>query len=144
MRKTDRKYVATHFVNIILSTCTSVSPVLVAAKRGVREMVKSILEKIPVAILDQDTDEKNIILLAVEHRQVDVYKLMLDLIRKTNEMAFVKLDKKGNSVLHLAAMLRHNHPRSDSAVIQMLWECKWFKVTYIFIYMCACVWMCIY
>jgi ankyrin repeat protein len=141
MRKAYRKYVATHFVNIILSTCTSVSPVLVAAKRGIREMVEYILEKIPMAILDQDKDEKNIILLAVEHRQIDVYNLMLDVIPTTNE-AFVRLDKEGNSVLHLAAMLGHNHPRSDSrAVIQMQLESKWFKVTYIFIYMCACVYI---
>jgi hypothetical protein len=117
---------------------------LIAAKRGIREMVEYILEKIPVAIWDQDKDEKNIILLAVEHRQVDVYNLMMDVIPTTNE-AFMKLDKEGNSVLHLAAMLGHNHPRSDSgAVIQMQWESNWLKVTYIFIYMCASVWVCIY
>jgi hypothetical protein len=124
--------------------CTSVSPVLIAAKTGIREMVEYILEKIPMAMWDQDKDEKNIVLLAVEHRQVNVYNLMLNEISTTNE-ALVKLDKKGNSVLHLAAMLGHNLPRSDSgAVIQMHWESNWLKVTYIFIYMCASVWVCIY
>jgi hypothetical protein len=124
--------------------CTSVSPVLIAAKTGIREMVEYILEKIPMAMWDQDKDEKNIVLLAVEHRQVNVYNLMLNEISTTNE-ALVKLDKKGNSVLHLAAMLGHNLPRSDSgAVIQMQWESNWLKVTYIFIYMCASVWVCIY
>jgi hypothetical protein len=54
MRKVDRKYVATHFVNIILSTCTSVSLVLEASKRGTQETVKSILEKILMAIQDQE------------------------------------------------------------------------------------------
>jgi ankyrin repeat protein len=130
MRKIDRKYFATHFVNIILSTCLSATPVLIAAKRGIREMVKSILKQFPVAILDQDDDEKNIVLLAVEHRQVHVYKFMLNDVKTMRENVFGKVDKEGNSALHLAAMLSQSRPWSiPGAALQMQWETKWYKVT---------------
>jgi hypothetical protein len=106
----------------------SASPVLVAAKKGIREMVKSILTQFPVALLDQDKDEKNIVLLAVEHRQVDVYNMVLDVSTK-RENVVGKVDRKGNSALHLAAMLSQSRPWSiPGAALQMQWESKWYKV----------------
>ena len=40
------------------------SPILIAAKMGVAEMVEKILETDPVAIHDVDADNKNVVLLA--------------------------------------------------------------------------------
>ncbi|KAJ1701224.1 hypothetical protein LUZ63_001003 [Rhynchospora breviuscula] len=103
------------------------SPVLIAAKMGVTEMVKRILEKFPVALLDQDKDEKNIVLLAVEYRRVHVYKYMLEL-PTMKEHVFGKVDKDGNSAPHLSAMLSHSRPWSiPGAALQMQWESKWYK-----------------
>lgn len=104
------------------------TPILVAAKRGVLEMVDKILEDMPVAALDQDQDEKNIILLAVENRQPRVYELMLK--RKLMRTAvFSAVDKGGNSALHLAARHGSNRPwLIPGAALQMQWEIKWYKV----------------
>ncbi|KAJ4746145.1 Ankyrin repeat protein [Rhynchospora pubera] len=103
------------------------SPVLLAAKMGVTEMVKRILEKFPVALLDQDKDEKNIVLLAVEYRRVHVYRYMLEL-PTMKEHVFGKVDKDGNSAPRLAAMLSHSRPWSiPGAALQMQWESKWYK-----------------
>ncbi|GMN68023.1 hypothetical protein TIFTF001_037082, partial [Ficus carica] len=45
------------------------TPILIAAKMGVTEMVGKILEEFPVAIQDSDSKNKNVVLLAVENRQ---------------------------------------------------------------------------
>ncbi|VVA39071.1 PREDICTED: ankyrin, partial [Prunus dulcis] len=52
------------------------TPLLIAAKMGVTEMVRTILDKFPVAIQDVDSDNKNVVLLAVENRQPHVYNLL--------------------------------------------------------------------
>ncbi|BFG13809.1 hypothetical protein CerSpe_000840 [Prunus speciosa] len=54
------------------------TPILIAAKMGVSEMVETILEKFPVAIYDVDSENKNVALLAVENRQPHVYSFLLD------------------------------------------------------------------
>ncbi|GAY63018.1 hypothetical protein CUMW_222230 [Citrus unshiu] len=52
--------------------------ILIAAKMGVAEMVKKILDTFPVAMQDMDSEKKNLVLLAVENRQTSIYKLLLD------------------------------------------------------------------
>lgn len=104
-----------------------VTPILVAAKRGVTEIVEKILDNFPVAVQDMDPNDKNIVLLAVEHRQPNVYQLML----KRNimkESVFGRVDKEGNSALHLAATLGNSRPWIiPGAALQMQWEIKWYK-----------------
>ncbi|KAK3001618.1 hypothetical protein RJ639_020657, partial [Escallonia herrerae] len=45
------------------------TPVPMAAKNGITEMVEKILELMPVAIYDVDLVEKNIVLVVAENRQ---------------------------------------------------------------------------
>ncbi|KAK7303174.1 hypothetical protein RJT34_14076 [Clitoria ternatea] len=104
------------------------SPILIAAKMGVAEMVDKILETNPVAIHDVDSNNKNVVLLAIENRQPRVYTL---LNKKTiiRETAFRQLDNLGNSALHLAATYRSHKPwRVPGAAMQMQWEYKWYKL----------------
>ncbi|XP_077224774.1 uncharacterized protein LOC143858065 isoform X3 [Tasmannia lanceolata] len=105
--------------------------ILVAAKMGVHEIVKKILETFPVAIHDTDQDGKNIVLLAVENRQPNVYTLIDEIISKKKickGSVFRKSDKRGNSALHLAATLGEARPwRIPGAALQMQWEIKWYK-----------------
>lgn len=104
------------------------SPILVAAKTGVTEMVEEILERYPVAIEDENQDKKNVVLLAVENRQPRVYKFLQNKYA-TNESIFQKLDKDGNSALHLAATFGSYRPWTiPGAALQMQWELKWFEV----------------
>ena len=104
------------------------SPILIAAKMGVAEMVEKILETDPVAIHDVDADNKNVVLLAIENRQPHVYSLLNErsMIKET---AFRQVDNQGNSALHLAATYRSYKPwRVPGAALQMQWEYKWYKV----------------
>ncbi|XP_058084680.1 uncharacterized protein LOC131232462 [Magnolia sinica] len=103
------------------------TPILVAAKKGVKEMVEEILEKFPVAVRDEDKDGKNTVLLAVENRQPHVYKFLVQKYA-SYESIFQKMDNEGNSALHLAAMLGQNKPwLIPGAALQMQWEIKWYK-----------------
>ncbi|KAG4971234.1 hypothetical protein JHK82_036901 [Glycine max] len=104
------------------------SPILIAAKMGVAEMVEKILETDPVAIHDVDADNKNVVLLAIENRQPHVYSLLNErsMIKET---AFRQVDNQGNSALHLAATYRSYKPwRVPGAALQMQWEYKWYKL----------------
>lgn len=95
---------------------------------GVTEMVETILDKFPVAIQDVDSDNKNVVLLAVENRQPHVYNLLRK--RKIlKESLLRQLDNQGNSALHLAARCGQHRPwLIPGAALQMQWEIKWYKV----------------
>ncbi|RWR75634.1 ankyrin repeat-containing protein ITN1 [Cinnamomum micranthum f. kanehirae] len=104
------------------------SPVLIAVKMGVKEMVEEILNKFPVAIRDEDADKKNVVLLAVENRHPKIYKLLLKKYHKSHESVFQKVDKNRNSAIHLAATIGKNQFwRIPGAALQMQWELKWYK-----------------
>ncbi|XP_050265751.1 uncharacterized protein LOC126709518 isoform X4 [Quercus robur] len=101
------------------------SPILIAAKNGITEIVENILEHFPVAIHDMNEHKKNIVLLAVENRQPHVYQLLLRRNVRTDSV-FRRVDNKGNSALHLAAKLGDNKPwLIPGAALQIQWEIKW-------------------
>ncbi|KAK9933104.1 hypothetical protein M0R45_020313 [Rubus argutus] len=103
------------------------SPVLIAAKMGVTEVVEKILDKFPVAIQDVDSDNKNVVLLAVENRQPHIYNL-LQKRKILKESLLRQLDNQGNSALHLAATCGQYRPWViPGAALQMQWEIKWYK-----------------
>lgn len=110
------------------------TPILIAAKNGITEIVEKILELFPVAIHDMNSEKKNIVLLAVENRQPHVYQLLL----KTTIMkdsVFRKVDDQGNSALHLAATLGDHKPwLIPGAALQMQWELRWYEVCYCIIF----------
>ncbi|XP_072952081.1 uncharacterized protein [Typha angustifolia] len=84
-------------------------------------------EPTQVAVLDVDEDAKNIVLLAAEYRQSHIYEFMVN--RETmKDSVFGKIDKNGNSALHLAAKHSEKLPWSIPGVaLQMQWEIKWYK-----------------
>ena len=104
------------------------TPILIAAKNGVKEMVEKILEVNPVSINDKNEEKKNVVLLAVENRQPEVYELLVK--RKfRKDSVFRAVDNNGNSALHLAAKLSNYQPwHIPGAALQMQWEMKWYKV----------------
>ncbi|XP_047983833.1 ankyrin repeat-containing protein ITN1-like [Salvia hispanica] len=102
------------------------TPLLEAAKMGILEMVKQILNAVPVAINDRDSDGKNVLMVAAENRQIAVFDYLIQ--RKLPEYVFHDLDYQRNSVLHSAAILRHDQTWSiPGAALQMQWEITWFK-----------------
>ena len=104
------------------------TPILIAAKNGITEMVMEILDCSPVAIHDKTSANKNIVMVAVENRQPNVYNLLLEK-RILIETLFNAVDDEGNSALHLVAMATHHQPwLIPGAALQMQWEIKWYKV----------------
>ncbi|XP_042966156.1 uncharacterized protein LOC122299783 isoform X3 [Carya illinoinensis] len=103
------------------------TPILTAAKYGVIEMIERILELYPLAVYDETpVTNKNIVLLAVENRQIHVYQLLL---QKTipRDSLFGHVDDDGNSALHLAAKLATNTPGMVPAGLRVLWEIRWYQ-----------------
>lgn len=108
------------------SAMSKETPLLVASKMGIVEMVRKILKKFPIAIQDTDSDEKNILLLAVEHRQTDVYNWLIG--EKYPEYVFYQVDKHGNNAVHLAAMYQKLEVwRIPGSALQLQGERKWYK-----------------
>lgn len=102
------------------------TPLMIAAKNGVKEMVEKILELFPSSIEDVNDEGKNIVLLAVEKRQTKVYQFLCE-TKILNENLFRQVDKEGNSALHLAARLGDEPWLIPGEALQMQWEIKWFN-----------------
>ncbi|KAG6435133.1 hypothetical protein SASPL_100001 [Salvia splendens] len=99
---------------------------LVAAKMGIPEMVKKILSAVPIAIQDQDSEGKNVLMVAAEHRKTSVFDFLVQ--KKLPDYVFHHFDNEGNNILHLAAKLGEKQPwRIPGAALQMQWEIKWYK-----------------
>ena len=103
------------------------TPVLIAAKNGITEIVREILEHFPIAIHDMDEHKKNLVLLAAENRHPLVYQLLLQKSRM-KESIFLRVDDEGNSALHLAANMVNFQWPVPGASSQMQWEIKWYEV----------------
>ncbi|XP_022735599.1 uncharacterized protein LOC111288931 [Durio zibethinus] len=104
------------------------SPILIAARMGVTEMVEKILEKFPVSIQDLDANNKNILLLAVENRQTHTFRFLIERKTPLHESVFRQRDNQGNNALHLAAKYGEYRPwLIPGSALQMQWELKWYK-----------------
>ncbi|PHT32809.1 hypothetical protein CQW23_29146 [Capsicum baccatum] len=105
---------------------TKETPLLVASKMGILEMVKRILKKFPIAIQDTDSEEKNILLLAVEHRQTMVYNWLIE--GKYPESVYSQEDKHGNNAVHITAKYQNLEVwRIPGKALQLQGEWKWYK-----------------
>ncbi|KAL7172382.1 hypothetical protein ACSBR2_031971 [Camellia fascicularis] len=87
---------------------------------------------------DVNSDGKNLMILAVENRQPQIYQLLVKMGKKEKKEKIIRdlflgVDKEGNSALHLAAMLKTYQPwRAPDAILQMQWEIKWYEVRNLF------------
>ena len=105
------------------------TPMFIAAKNGIVEMVESILACFPEAILDANVEKKNVVLLAVEKGHPLVYNVLLQKATNLTDIVFGAVDDHGNSALHLAAMFTDPRPwLTPGAALQMQWEIRWFEV----------------
>uniref|UniRef100_A0A7N2N6R5 PGG domain-containing protein n=1 Tax=Quercus lobata TaxID=97700 RepID=A0A7N2N6R5_QUELO len=100
------------------------TPILLAAKNGIKEMVVKILKDIPMAINDESN---NIVLLAAKNRQTHVLRVLFkqDLVKRK---LIYQVDANSNNALHLAAELGEQEPWViPGAALQMQWEIKWYE-----------------
>ncbi|CAL5427623.1 unnamed protein product [Camellia sinensis] len=102
------------------------TPILIAAKNGISEMVSQILDDFPVAIYDTNPEGKNVMLLALENRKLMVYKELMR--RNVTKDLLHHNDNVGNNALHHAAMVKIYPPSvAPNAVLRMQWEIKWYE-----------------
>ncbi|XP_034692439.1 ankyrin repeat-containing protein NPR4-like [Vitis riparia] len=106
------------------------TPILLASRNGIVEMVEKILQLFPMAIHDTNGFNQNIVLMAVENRQSHIYDFLLNrshLIDK--EGAFQAVDRERNNALHLAGKLAGDGylQRIPTSMLQMQWEVKWYQ-----------------
>nr|GMD66271.1 uncharacterized protein LOC109175152 [Ipomoea batatas] len=101
------------------------TPLLAAARVGIKEIVEKILETFPVAIQDVDANEKNVLLLAIENRQTAVYDFLVEKKKSLPEFVYYQVDNEGNSAVHLAAMYNgQQNWRMPGAALQLQGELK--------------------
>ncbi|XP_028758448.1 uncharacterized protein LOC114717478 [Neltuma alba] len=100
------------------------TPILIAAKNGVTEMVEKNLELFPVAIDDMNDEKKNIVLSAVENTQLGI----LEAVNKSNHWKYLiqSIDIDGNNIFHLVA--KYELQIQGYSALQMQDEIKWYDV----------------
>ncbi|KAJ6405673.1 hypothetical protein OIU84_013601 [Salix udensis] len=107
------------------------TPLLMAAKNGITEIMEKILDKYSFAVHDLNSQKKNVVLLAVQYRQTHVYQFLIKRWKKNKvpDRVFRQVDDQGNSAMHHAAtMIKDYKPwRIPGAALQMQWEIKWYK-----------------
>ena len=100
-----------------------------AVKQGGVEFVTEILKACPdlVWCIEKST-KRNIFMLAVLHRQEEVFHLLCRSPAKNPKFATV--DNDLNSILHMAAMFNHSARRNTvpGAAFLMQREVQWYKV----------------
>ncbi|KAA8516904.1 hypothetical protein F0562_017278 [Nyssa sinensis] len=104
------------------------SPILIAAQNGIKELVEKIIEHIPIAIGEMDPEGKNVVLLAAENAQIEVYKFLLKKFGQYDSI-FHKIDHQWNTALHHAAtQARYDAELNPSSTLVMKWDLNWFEI----------------
>ncbi|KAI9118969.1 hypothetical protein K1719_009644 [Acacia pycnantha] len=111
------------------------TPLLVAAQKGVIEVVNEILSQLPVTIYETTSKDRNILQVAVENRQPSVIEAVKKLVYKELKLNLwdnlvESVDTDGNTILHLAAKYEESktHPwQIHGTAMQMQWEITWYE-----------------
>ncbi|KAI3680487.1 hypothetical protein L6452_35258 [Arctium lappa] len=93
----------TRDVDIVITSRTPDSPLLLATKSGCTEIVKKILEVYPQAIEHIDEDGRDILHVAIKYRRMDIYKAVINMKNPLTRLRG-KIDKFGNSILHMVGL----------------------------------------
>lgn len=99
-----------------------------ATKKGMFEFVSMMLKEDQTLVWTSDAKFRNLILLAILHRQAEIVSLIFELDQKGSLSC--KLDDDNNSMLHMVGMSADSTMlnRIAGAALQMQKELQWFKV----------------
>ncbi|XP_028794226.1 uncharacterized protein LOC114749851 [Neltuma alba] len=108
---------------------------LVAAQKGVIEVVNEFLSQLPVSIYDTTSKDKNILQVAVENRQPRVIEAVQKQVNKELKLnlwadLIESVDTDENTILHLAAKYEESkvHPwQIHGTAMRTQWEIKWYE-----------------
>ncbi|VVA33477.1 PREDICTED: ankyrin [Prunus dulcis] len=107
---------------------TNHTPLLIAARNGISEIVKKMLELHPQSVEAHNIDEQqNILHVAIMHRWLEIFKLIKKSRLITSRMA-MKIDSNGNTILHQAATMRYysaDTQRLGGPALQLQDELLW-------------------
>ncbi|XP_021833035.1 uncharacterized protein LOC110772860 [Prunus avium] len=108
------------------------TPLLIAARNGISEIVKKMLELHPQSVEAHDIDEQqNILHVAIMHRWMEIFKLIKKSKSITSRMA-MKIDNNGNTILHQAATMVYysaDTQRLGGPALQLQDELRWMAVS---------------
>ena len=106
------------------------TPLLRAAKYGLFELMRSTLSRFPEAIHDKTTENKDVVLVAVEKRQPYILIEWKNNHKDVWDSLIDEVDIEGKNALHLAAKLSKYRPwdLTGTSAIQMQWEIKFYRV----------------
>ncbi|XVF26116.1 hypothetical protein REPUB_Repub13aG0272200 [Reevesia pubescens] len=104
------------------------TPLLIAAREGIIEIVNQILHKYPQAIEYTNEKGQNILQVAIKNRQLEIYKLVKKRKMVTNRLVS-RIDNNGYTILHHAAEITdiavRDTPSNDALKLQD--ELMWFQ-----------------
>lgn len=105
---------------------------LAAAKYGIVEIVFALQSKIPSAVHETNSNNENVLLVAVKNRQTKVVEVLRNhMDKELFDNLILEVDNRENTVLHLAAGTTSNTERTwqiAGAAMQMMWDIKWYQV----------------
>lgn len=107
---------------------------LAAAKYGIVEIVFALQSKIPSAVHETNSNNENVLLVAVKNRQTKVVEVLRKhMDKELFDSLILEVDNRENTVLHLAAGTgtTSNSERTwqiAGAAMQMMWDIKWYQV----------------
>lgn len=111
---------------------TNLTALLIAARNGISEIVKKMLELHPQSVEAHDIDkQQNILHVAIMHRWLEIFKLIKKSKSITSRMA-MKIDRNGNTILHQAATMRYysaDTQRLGGPALQLQDELRWMAVS---------------
>ena len=112
----------------------SYHPLLEAASNGIVEIFDTMIEKYPQVIEYIGKEEKNILHVAIGHRQRDIFRRVkkMEVIMKCRLAS--RIDKNGNTLLHHVAegkryYGRESREQAAGPAFQLQEELSWLKVS---------------
>ncbi|XP_027340974.1 uncharacterized protein LOC113854267 [Abrus precatorius] len=104
---------------------------LAAAKNGIVEIVFALQSVIPSAIHETNSNNENVLLVAVKNRQTNVVEVLRkSLDKELFDSLIFEVDNRENTLLHLAAGTTSGSERTwkiVGAAMQMMWDIKWYQ-----------------
>ncbi|THG17091.1 hypothetical protein TEA_008169 [Camellia sinensis var. sinensis] len=91
---------------------TAETPLFLAAKYGIIEIVKEILDTYPQAIEHIDDHGRNILHVAIKYRQIHVFDYVVKMEIPMTRL-IRKIDNNGNSILHMVGIKADDFIRDD-------------------------------
>ncbi|XP_068494856.1 uncharacterized protein [Phaseolus vulgaris] len=104
---------------------------LTAAKNGIMEIVLALKSKIPSVMHETNSNNENVLLVAVKNRQTKIVEeLKINLDKKLFDNLILEVDDMENTVLHLASGTTTHNERTwqiAGSAMQMMWDIKWYE-----------------